>query len=321
MKSVGTRFLIPLGILAALSSVFVFYQTYESSRKHAYELISQQAALALEFNLAIRGYAGENIRPLLEKLVDKDTFIPEVMSTSFISRRIFEEVKKKFPSYIIRFSSDNPRNPINSATPDEQRMIEYFRQNPQVNRRIEEVQFDGRRYLAHFSPMMVKRECLRCHSDPKDAPAELLKRYGPTAGFHRKLGDVMGLDTVAVPVEAINASLTSEMRSRSMILAVGFVLLFGSIFYIFRFVVGKRLVALASHFDEIAAHAESPWMTPVEVKGNDEISVVGIAFNKLAEQLRTTYASLEQRVSERTEELNHANAATSIGADRPQAGR
>ena len=123
---------------------------------------------------------------------------------------------------------------------------------------------------------------MQCHSDPKDAPAELVKRYGPTASFHRKVGDVVGLDTVAVPVEAMNAALFSEMRSRFMILATVFVLLFGSIFYIFRFVVGKRLVAMASHFEEIAAHAESPWMTPVEVKGNDEISVVGIAFNKLA---------------------------------------
>ncbi len=308
MKSVGTRFLIPLGILAVLGSVFVFYQTYESSRKHAYELINQQAEMALEFNLAIRGYAGENIRPLMEKLVDKDTFIPETMSTSFISRKIFEEVEKKFPDYIIRFSSDNPRNPINRATSDEQRMIEYFRQNPQVSRRTEEIQIEGKRYLAHFSPRFLKNECLQCHGDPKDAPAELIKRYGPTAGFHRKLGDVAGLDIVAVPVEAINATLASEMRSRSMILAAVFLLLFGSIIYIFRFVVGKRLVAMAIHFNEIAAHPESPWMTSIEVKGNDEISVVGIAFNKLVEQLRAAHASLEQRVSKRTEELRHANA-------------
>ena len=154
----------------------------------------------------------------------------------------------------------------------------------------------------------MKQECLRCHSDPKDAPAELIKRYGPTASFHRKLGDVVGLDRVAVPVEAINASLASEMRSRSLVLAMVFALLFGSIFYIFRFVVTQRLVAMANHFDEIAAHAESTSMTPVEVKGNDEISVVGIAFNKLVEQLRATHASLEQRVSERTEALRQANA-------------
>jgi PAS domain S-box-containing protein len=270
--------------------------------------MSQQAALAQEFNLAIRSYAGENIRPFMEKFVDKDTFIPETMSTSFISRSIFEKVKKKFPGVIIRFSSDNPRNPFNSATLDELRMIDYFGNNPQVNRLIEETQFEGRRYLTYFSPMVMTKECLRCHTDPEDAPAELIKRYGPIGSFHRKLGEVAGLDTVGVPVEAITASLASEMRSRSMILAVVFVLLFSSIFYVFRFVVGKRLVAMASHFDEIAAHAESPWMIPVEVKGNDEISVVGIAFNKLVEQLRVTHATLEQRVSERTEELRQANA-------------
>jgi signal transduction histidine kinase len=307
MKSVSTRFLIPFGLLAVLGSVFFFYQTYESNRKHAYELINQQADMAMEFNLAIRGYAGGKIRPVMESLVDKDVFIPETMSTSFISRRIFEEVNKKFPGYVVRFSSDNPRNPINRATPDERQMIEYFRQNPQVKRRTEEIQIKGQRYLAHFTRRVMKPECMRCHGDPKDAPAELVKRYGPTASFHRKVGDVAGLDTIAVPVEAINATLASMMRSQSLVLAAGLVFLFGSIFLVFKFGVTRRLVAMANHFDEIAAHTESPWMTPVEVKGNDEISVVGVAFNKLVEQLRATHASLEKRVNERTEALRQLN--------------
>ncbi len=306
MKSVCTRFLILFGILAVLSSIVVFYQTYEASRKHAYELISQQAALALEFNLAIRDYAANKIRPVMEKFVDRDVFIPETMSTSYISRHIFEEVEEKFPDYIIRFSSDNPRNPINRANPDEQRVIEYFRKNPQAQRLTEEIQIDGKSYLAHFSPRFMKPSCMQCHSDPKVAPAELVKRYGPTASFHRQVGDVAGLDTVAVPVQAIKASLASEMRSRSIILATVLALLFGSIFYIFKFVVARRLVVMAKHFDEIAAHTESPWMTPVEVTGHDEISGVGVAFNKLVEQLRVSHASLEQRVEDRTAELRQA---------------
>ncbi|MHC1728933.1 MAG: PAS domain S-box protein [Syntrophobacteraceae bacterium] len=307
MKSISTRFLIPFGLLAILISILVFYQAYETSRKHSNELINRQAALALEFNLAIRDYAAKRIRPVMENLLGKDEFIPETMSTSLISRVIFDEVRKKFPEYIIRFSSNNPRNPLNLANPDELRMIEYFREKPQVDRRTEEIQIDGKRYLAHFTPKWMKQECMRCHDDPKDAPAELLKRYGATASFHRTVGDVAGLDTVAVPLEAINAPLASEMRSQVMILAGGLALLFGTIFFIFRFVVIRRLATLANHFNEIAAHAESPWITPVEVKGNDEISVVGVAFNKLVEQLHSTQALLEQRVSQRTEELQSAN--------------
>jgi hypothetical protein len=307
MKSIGTRFLIPFGLIAVLISVFVFYQTYEASRKHAHELISRQAAIALEFNLAVRAYARAEIRPMYSSLVDKDVFHPETMSTSFISRSIFESVRMKFPEFVIRYASESPRNPSNMANPDEMRVIDYFRQNPEAQRLTEEIQIDGKRYLARFSVMWLTPECMRCHGDPEDAPAELITRYGATAGFNRTLGGVAGLDVVAVPVETINAPLFAEMRSQSIILSVGLALLFGSIFFVFRFFVTRRLTAMEGHFNEIASNADSQRLTPVEVKGNDEISVVGIAFNKLIEQLRSTHASLELRVSRRTEELRKAN--------------
>jgi hypothetical protein len=51
----------------------------------------------------------------MEKMLGPDGFMPEAMSTSYVSRSIFEEVRKKFPEYIIRFASDNPRNPVNQA--------------------------------------------------------------------------------------------------------------------------------------------------------------------------------------------------------------
>ena len=307
MKSMGARFLIPFGLLAVLVSTFVFYQTYEASRKHATELISKQAAMALEFNLAIRDYAAEKIRPVMEKLAGKDAFMPQTMSTSFISSEIFEEVRKKFPDFVIRFASDNPRNPANIANPDELRMIEYFRRNPETKRLTEEIQIDGKRYLALFTPKWMQPECMHCHGDPQDAPAELVGSYGATASFHRKVGDVAGLDMVAVPVEAMNASLASEMRLQTTILAIAFAVLFGSIFVVFRFVVTRRLNAMAMHFNEIAAHPVSPSMPGVDVRGNDEISALGAAFNKLVEHLRATHASLEFRVNERTDELRRTN--------------
>src|SRR5512134_212436 len=110
MKSIGTRFLLPFGVLAVGFSVFVLYQIQVESREHAEELVSHQAALALEFNLAIRDYGARTIRPIMEQIIDKDEFYTETMSTSYISRRIFERVQEKFPDYIIRFASDNPRN-------------------------------------------------------------------------------------------------------------------------------------------------------------------------------------------------------------------
>ncbi len=307
MKSLGTRFLLPFGLLAVLFSVFILYQTYDASRRHANELVNQQADLALEFDLAIRNYVAQKIRPNMERLVGRNGFDPETMSTSYISRHIFEEVRKKFPDYIIRFSSENPRNPSNLADTEELKMINYFRANPQFKRRTDKVEINGRLYLVHFTPRFLKDECMRCHGNPKDAPADLVKRYGSKASFYRKVGDVAGLDMVAVPIEKVNAALASEMRHQTLILVAGLALLFGLIIVVFKFLVTRRLAAISGHFQDIASHTESPWMTPVKVTGNDEISMLGSAFNKLLEQLRASHASLEKRVDQRTAELGQAN--------------
>jgi signal transduction histidine kinase/CheY-like chemotaxis protein/HAMP domain-containing protein len=307
MKSLGTRFLLPVAGLAVLFSMFVIYQAYTASRQHANELIGQQAALALEFNLAIRDYAGKKIRPVMEGMVGKDDFIPETMSTSFISRSIFELVRKKFPDYVIRFASDNPRNPINAANADELKMLDFFRKNPTVGRRIEEIAIAGRPYLAHFTPRWFQSECLHCHGDPKAAPAALLKQYGATASFHRKAGDLAGLDMVAIPTESVQDVLASEMRWQSQLLAAGLALLFGSVFATFRIVVTRRLTTIAGHFTAIAAQPEPSRLVPVAVTGNDEISRLGSAFNTLVGELRAAHASLEERVGLRTTELAQSN--------------
>jgi signal transduction histidine kinase/ActR/RegA family two-component response regulator len=305
MKNLGARFLLPFAVLAILFSAFILYQTYTASRQHVSELMNQQAALALEFNLAIRTYAGDKIRPVMELMLGKDGFNRETMSTSFISRSIFEEVRKKFPEYIIRFSSEDPRNPLNMADADELKMIEYFRSNPHIDKRVQEMMINGQRYLAHFKARYIKSECLRCHGDPKDAPPELLKIYGSKGSFHRKLGDVVGLDMVAVPIEKMEATLASDVYRPMMILGVGLVVLFALIVVVFRFVVTRRLGEISGHFQKIATGEENPF--PVSVSGNDEITLLSVAFNRLVEQVSATHASLEDRVQQRTAELAKKN--------------
>jgi PAS domain S-box-containing protein len=307
VKSIGARFLLPLGVIAVFFSVFILHQTYQASRENAEGLMSEQAALALEFNLAIRDYATEKIRPAMERALGKDAFIPEAMSTFFISKAVSERVQRNFPAIITRFSSESPRNPLNLAGPDELRMIEYFRRNPTVSRQSEEIRIEGRRYQALFTPKWMKQECLHCHGDPKDAPAELIRRYGSTAGFYRKVGDVAGLDMVAVPLDAMNLLLAKEARGRSLTLGAGIAFLFGLILITFHIVVTRRLRTMAEHLHQIAADAEGPWKVPVEVGGNDEVNLVGEAFNKLLSQLRDSHDLLEKRVLERTEELRQSN--------------
>lgn len=307
MRSIAMRFLLPFGIVAILFSIFIFRETYVTSQHHASDRVGQQAAMAMEFNLAIREYVSETMHPVIQKIVGNKEYIPEMMSPMFVSQSVFEKVQKRFPGYIVRFVSDNPRNPVNQATPQELQAIDFFRLNPMVSQKTEQVQINGQRYVAQFKVRRMKTECMRCHGDPKDAPAALVKQYGATAGFHREVGDVAGLDTVAIPVETVALAMASEMSWKQMVMAMWLAFLFGLIIIAFHLVVSRRLSLMARHIREIAATSEISRMTPQEMDERDEIDVLSVAFDKLFEQLRTMQASLEHRVLERTADLARAN--------------
>ena len=70
----------------------------------------------------------------------------------------------------------------------------------------------------------------------------------------------------------------------------------------------RRLAAIAGHFQTAAEQAEDVPLTSIQVKGQDEISILARSFNALAARLRALHESLEQRVQQRTAELAQANA-------------
>lgn len=100
-------------MFAALSSIFLMYLFYSVTDKHVKEVVKQQAAIALKFELAIRDYIAKNVRPLMYDPIGEDEFIPQVMSTSYVAYKVFDDVLKEIPHYILKISSDNPRNPAN----------------------------------------------------------------------------------------------------------------------------------------------------------------------------------------------------------------
>jgi hypothetical protein len=131
-KSIGIKFLVLVGILIIIFSSLVVYSTWSHSNAHTRRLLDSQAEMALQFNLAIREYVVESIRPFTEQYVHQDEFVPETMSTSFVARSIFEKVRSRFPDCTIKYTSDNPRNLNNKASDEELEMIRYFNENPQA---------------------------------------------------------------------------------------------------------------------------------------------------------------------------------------------
>ncbi len=203
MKSITLKLLIVNSIVMATFAVFFLYQMYSRTNQRILQVVNQQAALALQFDLSIRQYMGNVIRPAMYELTNEDEFFPETMSTSYIARSIFEDVQKEFPDYIIKFSSDNPRNPLNQAGPEELKIIDQFNRDPDLKQWEGQIAIGDKEYLAKFSARRMVASCDHCHGDPKDAPASLIEIYGDKAGFYRTPGDVIGLDMVAIPVTKV----------------------------------------------------------------------------------------------------------------------
>lgn len=256
MKSLASKLTLSIGIVTLIFSSFLFYRTHTLTNQNAGKIVEQQAAMALKFELATRQYVAQHIRPIMYELLGEDEFIPEVMSTTFVARSVFEEVRKEFPQYIIKFSSDNPRNPDNQAGPEELKVIDYFNRNPQVERWAGRIKIGGQLYFSKFSARRMKESCLRCHGDPIDAPLSMIERYGDKAGFHRPLGEVIGLDTVAIPVSEISEALLSESVHTFLLSGLGVILFFVIITLIFQFFVTKPLSRITRHMAEASSHID-----------------------------------------------------------------
>lgn len=299
MKSIATKFYLLIGGFLALFLVFFTYRTYTISKNYVNELVGHEAELALQFDLSIRKYVSQNVRPLMYKLVGNDEFIPETMSTSFVARSVFEDVRKQFPEFILKFSSDNPRNPLNLAGPQEMEIIDFFNANPEINEWKGSITIEDKKYVARFQARRMKEKCLRCHGDPADAPNSLLKRYGDKAGFHRPLNEVIALDTVAIPIDAINEKIWNDLNKNIFLIIACVLYLFISTYLVFRFTVSKRLSKIATHFNNTVSSENFEEIEEIAAEGNDEIASLATNFNTLAEKIASYNKSLVNEINER----------------------
>ena len=296
-----------VGICTALCCALILYRSWSQNVAHTRRMAADQARIAQDFNLAVRDYIAHHVRPFAQEHLDPGQFEPETMSTSFVSREVFEQVSEQFPGYILKFSSENPRNPKNQATPQERDVIRYFNEHPDAEEWRGLIEFDSARYQADFHARRMTPDCLHCHGEPSDAPPSLLARYGSEAGFHRHVGEVMAVDMVAVPVEGFESEAAQLTWQNAVAVTIGLALLLAAVFGAFHVLVRRRLAAIASHFHDSLEHSDPSRIAPIKIRANDEIGQLASDFNALVARLSDVYGSLEQRVAERTQELEAAN--------------
>jgi anti-anti-sigma regulatory factor/HAMP domain-containing protein len=261
-----------------ISSIALYYyfrnQVEQQTFVTAHQIVTQVDAT--------QRYVREVLRPVMFELVSEDDFVPEGMSTTFVSRNTIERFRETYPDYYFKFATSNPRNLVNLADEVEQQIIEQFENNADFEKWQGIIERDEQPYFSVATPIRFEESCMQCHGNPEDAPLSLRQRYGDTNGFYRHEGEV-AIKSVGIPL----AEALETARNRTLTFAGSASLfltgLFGLSFFFFRSLVTRPLKLLQLGATQIG---KGQLDYSVEIEKEDEIGELSTAFNNMITQLR-----------------------------------
>jgi uncharacterized protein DUF3365/protein kinase-like protein len=268
----------------------ISYLTYYSLRNLLIEESQTKAKMVLEEAGAIRAYVREVLRPEMYGIVGRDGFVIEAMSTTFISVWIQKKFGQDMPGYTYRRVATRPRNPQNALDDLEKDMLRWFKEDRDLKIWSGEVDRAGRRVFFIAEPVVVSEECMKCHGKPEDSPPILRERYGNQSGFHYKVGEVMGLNSVSVPVSEALGKIRRATLVIAAVTVVGFLVLMVVTDQIFGRLVAHRLGFLMRLSERLVDREKSEG-DPVDPPPGDEIKTLEEKMDYLARHVRTLQSS------------------------------
>ena len=205
MKKLAVAFIV------VYVSLVVFL--YEQRRQLIIAEANERLGNILNFNKAIHTFVQQVQEPVIYKLQNEgklysDFFDPKLLSFTYVVRNIQQFYRQRAfkeggVPFEYKLAATNPRNPLSKVTEFEAKILNIFRTtNAKEYSKVYED--NGIRYFYKAIPIDAnKSSCMRCHSTPDKAPAELIKQYGDKAGFYEKVGDVRAMISLKIPVEHI----------------------------------------------------------------------------------------------------------------------
>ncbi len=281
-----TKFMLGMGMILLGTNCIVSFFFYSYVKNLYLEEIYQKTEFTLGYVDATMEFVRDDLRPRMLHFLPRDVFISEAMSTSVINKKIMARFIRKFPRNVYRRVAPNPMNPKNMVNAFEQKTIDRF------NETFEEepswqglISRDGQQYFIRLKAVRMEKSCLLCHGDPAVSPRSLLKRYGPENGHNWKVGQVIGLESIAIPV----AQTFYQIRQAALVIfLLGLIALSVVLVLInyFHFVVAVRPLRRASAFFKSVVSGEKGLDALFEIHGSDEIAELANSFNQMIGHLK-----------------------------------
>ena len=205
------------------------------------------------------------------------------------TRELSELANKTATRANVRVTSDEYRNPANAPDGFEKAAIELFKNDKE--RKYSDVLENG--FYRYSQPIFVQQSCLKCHGDPKDAPPEVIEKYGDKKAFGYKIGDVRGIISVKLPDVTVTDVLMTLLNPYTLgLIALAFLLNF---FYAQRAIIA-RLKKLAKTTERIAG-GELDLPLAIKPDSRDEVDYVTRAVDLLRNSVVVAMKRLQKNLS------------------------
>jgi HAMP domain-containing protein len=294
-----TKFSLIFSVTYGLGLCAVGFFFRNLLQRNAREEVREQANVMMDTALAVRKYTALHVQPIVEKLPpEQNVFHPERVP-AFSATEVLKSLREMSPEYSAFFYKEatlNPTNPRDQARGWEEDIVNGFRSNPG----LKEVYGERRDppinslFLAHPLVVPPGRNCLACHDTRDAAPPAMIKAYslaGTVNGFGWKEGETIGAQIVSVPlskpIEMANEDFREFMVS---FVAVGIVTL-GILNIVLYYAVVRPIRRLAENADTISKGQVN--VPELQIKGSDEVSILGAAFNRMHRSLAAAIKMIE----------------------------
>ncbi len=286
-------FILTLALIA--SGLFIGIYTLKTNQLRNEAMASAEQVIAFRAWVANTGvvwvdHLAPQFRDYLGKKASNDNTL-EFFSKNpaLATRELSEIVSKTATRATFRVTSDEYRNPANAPDGFENTSIQTFKSDK--TRRYND-EFEGNFYR-YSQPIYVQESCLKCHGDPKDAPADVITKYGDKRAFGYKVGDVRGIISIKLP----NLTVIDVLLTLLNPYTIGLIVLAFLLNFLFTHVaIIKRLKELSLTTERIA-QGELDLALRVNPNSRDEIDNVGHTIDLLRNSLVVAMKRLRKNLS------------------------
>ena len=279
-------------LVMALSAGFWVVLTRED--RHARQDFKRELSTITGYAKAVREFVAEN--PMMGKV---DTTYHNINHVPVIAAWLTAQKYAAQKNYIFRTPSLTPRAKNNAPTDFERRALLAFEKDAMLEEYSEEAIVNGLEVVQYAVPMRLTQDCLSCHGEPK---GEL-----DPFGYVKEgmvVGDLRGAFTLQAPLTGLAERQKANQRA-IFIMGLGIVLVTGGAIFIAIRVVIRPLDGFLAAIRRIGAgHIQER----VSVYSDDEVGELATEFNRMADQLEASQATLEERVKERTRALEQSQS-------------